>query len=135
MQDPVTLSAGCMYNCTYDLQVLLNIAVPGKARKPQRIRTMCWVLPEHGEVKVNTDGAARGIPSKGGAGAVFYSHDGQFLELLQLGFLLFLVSWLSVVLFWKVWNNDQAGVGRLPGLKQILFLLHKLSKLKRFHGP
>ncbi|KAF6169563.1 hypothetical protein GIB67_000836 [Kingdonia uniflora] len=36
-------------------------------------------LPNHGEIKINTDGAARGNPGKGGIGCIFRESEGKFL--------------------------------------------------------
>ncbi|KAF6158767.1 hypothetical protein GIB67_040281 [Kingdonia uniflora] len=44
-----------------------------------------WELPNHGEIKINTDGAARGNPGKGGIGCIFRDSDNKVLGSLSQG--------------------------------------------------
>ncbi|KAF6165317.1 hypothetical protein GIB67_042733 [Kingdonia uniflora] len=76
IKDVAFQSAGCMHNSSFDLQIISNLDVPTKARKPKRVRSVFWSLSEVGEVKVNSDGATLGNPGKGRAGVVFRASDG-----------------------------------------------------------
>ncbi|KAF6174396.1 hypothetical protein GIB67_034153 [Kingdonia uniflora] len=85
IQDAATLSVGCMHNCTFDLQIIAKLGFLSKVRKPSKVRSMYWSLPELGEVKINSDGAALGNPGKGGAGAVFRASDGEVVGVISVG--------------------------------------------------
>ncbi|KAF6148117.1 hypothetical protein GIB67_011892 [Kingdonia uniflora] len=56
------LTRGCMNNSLADLSFLHKIE-----------------LPNHGEIKINTDGAARGNPRKGSIGCIFRDSEGKIL--------------------------------------------------------
>ncbi|KAF6147588.1 hypothetical protein GIB67_035345 [Kingdonia uniflora] len=79
------LGVGSMQNCIFDLQIIAKLGVLSKVGKPSRVRSVYWSLPEPGEVKINTDGAALGNPGKGGAGAVFRVSDGEVLGAISVG--------------------------------------------------
>ncbi|KAF6165368.1 hypothetical protein GIB67_018812 [Kingdonia uniflora] len=49
------------------------------------VRSYFWALPEVGEIKVNTDGAAKGNPSKGGTGFIIRNHRGAVLMTVAMG--------------------------------------------------
>ncbi|KAF6145345.1 hypothetical protein GIB67_016806 [Kingdonia uniflora] len=44
-----------------------------------------WELPNHDEIKINTDEAARGNPGKGGIGCIFRDNEGKVLGYLVQG--------------------------------------------------
>ncbi|KAF6172162.1 hypothetical protein GIB67_003854 [Kingdonia uniflora] len=85
IQDAATLSVGGMQNCIFDLQIIAKLGVLSKARKPSRVRSVYWSLPEQGEVKINIDRAALGNPGKGGEGGVFRASDGEVLGAISVG--------------------------------------------------
>ncbi|KAF6135091.1 hypothetical protein GIB67_040402 [Kingdonia uniflora] len=73
------LTRGCMNNSLADLSILHKIGVPLHPRKQLKVASYFWELPNHGEIKINTDGAARGNPGKGGIGCIFRDREGKIL--------------------------------------------------------
>ncbi|KAF6137594.1 hypothetical protein GIB67_007452 [Kingdonia uniflora] len=84
IQDTATLSVGSMQNCIFDLQIIAKLGVLSKVRKPSRVRSVYWSLPESGEVKINTDGATLGNQGKGESGAIFRAPDGEVLGAISV---------------------------------------------------
>ncbi|KAF6138701.1 hypothetical protein GIB67_009895 [Kingdonia uniflora] len=60
-----------MKNSLADLSILHKIGVPLHPRKWVKVDSYFWELPNHGEIKINTDRAARGNPGKGSIGCNF----------------------------------------------------------------
>ncbi|KAF6134159.1 hypothetical protein GIB67_013556 [Kingdonia uniflora] len=67
IQETTFLSKAVMDNNQEDLNIICNLRVPCHPRKDMIVRSYFWALPEVGEIKVNTDGTAKGNPGKGGS--------------------------------------------------------------------
>ncbi|KAF6135569.1 hypothetical protein GIB67_015422 [Kingdonia uniflora] len=63
----------------------LSLRVPCHPRKDMIVRSYFWVLPEEGDVKINTDGASEGIPGKGGASFIIRNSRGVVLRTMAIG--------------------------------------------------
>ncbi|KAF6146819.1 hypothetical protein GIB67_018472 [Kingdonia uniflora] len=55
-----------IHNTQEDLNTVHVLRVPGQPRKETLIKSCFWDLPCMGQVKINTDGASKGNPGKGG---------------------------------------------------------------------
>ncbi|KAF6143229.1 hypothetical protein GIB67_039012 [Kingdonia uniflora] len=76
---------GRMYNNQSDLGILRSLGVPLHPSKSTVIKSCSWELPRKGEIKINTDGAARGNLGKGGIGCIFKDCKGNVFGTLAKG--------------------------------------------------
>ncbi|KAF6169567.1 hypothetical protein GIB67_000840 [Kingdonia uniflora] len=83
--DTAFLSKGRMYNNQSNLGILRSLGLPLHPSKSAVIKTCSWELPGKGEIKINTDGAARGNLGKGGIGCIFRDCKGNVLGTLAKG--------------------------------------------------
>ncbi|KAK2663018.1 hypothetical protein Ddye_001592 [Dipteronia dyeriana] len=60
-----------MHNCVDDLLILHRFVLCGRPGKAPIIKSVVWLPPAPGWIKVNTDGAVLGSPGVGGCGGVF----------------------------------------------------------------
>ncbi|KAF6142216.1 hypothetical protein GIB67_037134 [Kingdonia uniflora] len=60
IQDTVLLSPGIIFNCQSDLSILHSLHIPLHPGRSTAVKSCFWERPEKDEVKINTDGAARG---------------------------------------------------------------------------
>ncbi|KAF9604659.1 hypothetical protein IFM89_008990 [Coptis chinensis] len=68
-----------------DVEILNEWGIHMNAATTRR-RTHCiWIPPTISQVKLNTDGAARGNPGPGGFGVSFRYHNGNFLYVMGGG--------------------------------------------------
>ncbi|KAF6159379.1 hypothetical protein GIB67_032150 [Kingdonia uniflora] len=58
-----------------DQCILHSLGVPLHPSKHIVVKSCFWEPPQQGEIKINTDGAARGNPGKGGIGCIFRDSD------------------------------------------------------------
>ncbi|KAF6148381.1 hypothetical protein GIB67_025600 [Kingdonia uniflora] len=73
-------STGCMHNTQEDLNIVHVVRIPGRPRKETLIKSCFWELPSMGEVEINTDGALKGNPGKGGVGYIIRNCEGALLR-------------------------------------------------------
>ncbi|KAF6170149.1 hypothetical protein GIB67_038682 [Kingdonia uniflora] len=85
LHETALLSQGCMNNSLADLSILHKIGVPLHPGKWLKVFSCFWELPNHDEIKINTDGVARGNPGKGGIGCIFRDSEGKVLDTLTQG--------------------------------------------------
>ncbi|KAF6162880.1 hypothetical protein GIB67_021029 [Kingdonia uniflora] len=85
LHETTLLSQGCMNNSLADLSILHKIGVLLHSGKQLKVSSNFWELPNHDEIKINTDGAARGNPGKGGIGCIFRDSEGKVLGSLVQG--------------------------------------------------
>ncbi|KAF6151285.1 hypothetical protein GIB67_020607 [Kingdonia uniflora] len=83
--DTAFLSKGRMYSNQSDLGILRSLGVPLHPSKSTLIKSCSWELPRKGKIKINTDGAARGNPGKGGIGCIFRDCKGNVPGTLAKG--------------------------------------------------
>ncbi|KAF6143377.1 hypothetical protein GIB67_001321 [Kingdonia uniflora] len=65
IHDTAVLSSGFMFNNQSDLGILHCLGVAVHPCNHPMVKSCFWELPQKGEIKINTDGAARGNPGKG----------------------------------------------------------------------
>ncbi|KAK3204874.1 hypothetical protein Dsin_018920 [Dipteronia sinensis] len=65
------LGIGCMLNCVDDLLVLRQFGLSARPGKAPVIKSVVWLPPAPGWIKVNTDGVALGSPGVGSCRGVF----------------------------------------------------------------
>ncbi|KAF6159409.1 hypothetical protein GIB67_032180 [Kingdonia uniflora] len=75
-------SKGVMSNNIQELQIIKNLGVGCKQKKPPDIKTCYWLLPQIGEMKANCDGSSRGNPGRAGCGVVFRDHNAAIQGLM-----------------------------------------------------
>ena len=68
-----------MKNSVDDLCILRRIGILGRPSKAPKIIEVRWQTPSIFQVKINTDGAARGSPGVVGFGGIFRDHLGHVL--------------------------------------------------------
>ncbi|KAL6144814.1 hypothetical protein ACLB2K_055504 [Fragaria x ananassa] len=68
-----------MKNTVGELCILHRIGIKGRPSKAPKIVEVMWHVPFIYQVKLNTDGAARGSPGLAGFGGIFRDHLGQVL--------------------------------------------------------
>ncbi|KAF6149545.1 hypothetical protein GIB67_003693 [Kingdonia uniflora] len=68
-----------------DLGIHHSLCVPLHPCKRTVVKSCFWELPQKVEVKINTDGAARGNPGNGGISCIFRDCDGKVLRTLVKG--------------------------------------------------
>ncbi|KAL6205681.1 hypothetical protein ACLB2K_022935 [Fragaria x ananassa] len=73
------LSKGTMKNIVSELYILHRIGIKSRPSKAPKIIEVMWHVPSIYQVKLNTDGAARGSPGLAGFGGIFRDHLGQVL--------------------------------------------------------
>ncbi|KAL6218793.1 hypothetical protein ACLB2K_012002 [Fragaria x ananassa] len=73
------LSKGTMKNTVGELCILHRIGIKGRPSKAPKIVEVMWHVPSIYQVKLNTNGAARGSPGLAGFGDIFRDHLGQVL--------------------------------------------------------
>ncbi|KAF6148116.1 hypothetical protein GIB67_011891 [Kingdonia uniflora] len=74
-----------MNNSLADLSILHKISILLHPGKQLKVSTYFWELPIHDEIMINTDGAARGNPRKGGIRCIFNDSEGKVLGSLVQG--------------------------------------------------
>ncbi|KAK9930542.1 hypothetical protein M0R45_027578 [Rubus argutus] len=79
LQEINLLSKGTMKNSVDDLCILRRIGILGRPSKAPKIIEVIWQSPSVFQVKINTDGAARGSPGLAGFGGIFRDHLGRVL--------------------------------------------------------
>ncbi|KAF6145553.1 hypothetical protein GIB67_037586 [Kingdonia uniflora] len=79
------LSKAVMNNTTKDFSILYCLRVPCHPRQDINVRSCFWNLPEEGEVKINSDGASKGNPGKGGAGVIIRNCRGAIFQTMMVG--------------------------------------------------
>ncbi|KAF6162593.1 hypothetical protein GIB67_003139 [Kingdonia uniflora] len=79
------LSNGYMLNSQSDLGILHSLGVPLHPSKHIVVKSYFWELPQQGEIKINTDGVAKGNPVKESIGYIFRDSDGKVLGTLSKG--------------------------------------------------
>ncbi|KAK3204259.1 hypothetical protein Dsin_018305 [Dipteronia sinensis] len=67
------LGIGCMRNCVDDLLILRCFGLRGRPTKTQVIKSVIWLPPALGWIKINTDSAALSSPSTRGCEGVFHN--------------------------------------------------------------
>ncbi|KAF6163127.1 hypothetical protein GIB67_024991 [Kingdonia uniflora] len=72
------------YNQT-DLGILRCLGVAVHSCKHPLVKSFFWELPRIREIKINTDGVAKGNPSKGGIGCIFRDCNGKVMGTLSKG--------------------------------------------------
>ncbi|KAF6163956.1 hypothetical protein GIB67_041204 [Kingdonia uniflora] len=83
IHDSAVLSTGLMFNNHSDLGILHHLGVAVQSSKNPLVKSFFWVLPRIGEIKINTNGAAKGNPGKGGIGCIFHDSNGNVLGTLS----------------------------------------------------
>ncbi|KAF6143323.1 hypothetical protein GIB67_039106 [Kingdonia uniflora] len=79
------ITLGYMNNSLADLSILHKIGVPLHPGIKLKVSSYFWELPNHDEIKINSDKAARGNPRKGGIGCIFRDSEGKVLSSLVQG--------------------------------------------------
>ncbi|KAF6173866.1 hypothetical protein GIB67_039817 [Kingdonia uniflora] len=79
------LSTSLMHNSQSDLSILRCLGVAVNSCKHPMVKSCYWELPRIGEIKINTDGVAKGNPRKGGIGCIFRDCNGCVLGTLSKG--------------------------------------------------
>ncbi|KAF6174510.1 hypothetical protein GIB67_004704 [Kingdonia uniflora] len=85
IQDCAALSTSFMFNTQIELGILHCLGVDVHACKHPLVKSCYWELPRIGEIKINTDGAAKGNPGKGGIGCIYRDCNGNVLGTLTKG--------------------------------------------------
>ncbi|KAF6171440.1 hypothetical protein GIB67_031766 [Kingdonia uniflora] len=85
IHDSVVLSTGLIFNNQSDLGILHRLGVAVHPNKHPLAKSCFWELPRIGEIKINTDGAAKGNLGKGGIGCIFRDCNGNVLGTLSKG--------------------------------------------------
>ncbi|KAF6141226.1 hypothetical protein GIB67_024310 [Kingdonia uniflora] len=85
IQDYAALSTSLMFNTQIELGILHYLGVDVYASKHPLVKSCYWELPRIGEIKINTDGAAKGNPGKGGIGCIYRDCNGNVLGTLAKG--------------------------------------------------
>ncbi|KAF6157079.1 hypothetical protein GIB67_041540 [Kingdonia uniflora] len=88
IHDSAPLSTGLMLNNQSDLGILHRLSVAAHSSKHPLVKSFFWELPRIGELKINTDVAAKGNPDKGGIGYIFCDRNGNVLGTLSKGLVL-----------------------------------------------
>ncbi|KAK3188738.1 hypothetical protein Dsin_028299 [Dipteronia sinensis] len=73
VSDANLLEIGCIRNCMDDLMILWYFGLRGRLVKAPIIKSVIWLPPAPGLIKVDTDSAALSSPGVGGLGGVFCS--------------------------------------------------------------
>ncbi|KAM5549758.1 hypothetical protein ABKV19_000926 [Rosa sericea] len=68
---------GIMRNSVDELCIFSALGISGRASRTHQIREVNWHAPCAFQLKVNTDGAARGTPGLAGYGGIFRDHLGN----------------------------------------------------------
>ncbi|XP_062024349.1 uncharacterized protein LOC133740388 [Rosa rugosa] len=68
---------GIMRNSVDELCIFSALRISGRASRSHQIREVNWHAPCAFQLKVNTDGAARGTPGLAGYGGIFRDHLGN----------------------------------------------------------
>ncbi|KAF6156545.1 hypothetical protein GIB67_000010 [Kingdonia uniflora] len=76
---------GYMLNSQSDLGILHSLGVPLHPSNHIVVKSCFGELPQQGEIKINTDRAARGNPGKKGICCIFRDNDGKVLGTLSKG--------------------------------------------------
>ncbi|KAF6169119.1 hypothetical protein GIB67_038616 [Kingdonia uniflora] len=74
-----------MFNTQIELGILHCLGVDVHASKHPLVKSCYWELPRIGEIKINTDGAAKENPGKGGIGCIYRDCNGNVLGTLSKG--------------------------------------------------
>ncbi|KAF6134486.1 hypothetical protein GIB67_003721 [Kingdonia uniflora] len=85
LHETIFLSQGYMHNSQSDQSILHSLGVPLHPGNQFVVSSYFGELPNHGEIKINTDGAARENPGKGGIGCIFRDNDNKVLGSLSQG--------------------------------------------------
>ncbi|KAF6172407.1 hypothetical protein GIB67_025912 [Kingdonia uniflora] len=85
IRETVVLSSGFMYNNQTDMSIVHCLGVAVRPCYHPMVKSYFWELPQKDEIKINTDGAARGNHGKGGIGCIFRNSDGKVLGSLLKG--------------------------------------------------
>ncbi|KAF6168093.1 hypothetical protein GIB67_011478, partial [Kingdonia uniflora] len=85
IQDSAVLSTSLMHNNQTDLGILHCLGVAVHSCKHPLVKSCFWELPRIGEIKINSDGAAKGNPGKGGIGCIFRDCNGKVMGTLTKG--------------------------------------------------
>ncbi|KAF6145199.1 hypothetical protein GIB67_041394 [Kingdonia uniflora] len=85
IQDCAALSTSLLFNTQIELGILHCLGVDVHASKHPLVKSCYWELPRIGEIKINTDGAAKGNPGKGGIGCIYRDCNGNVLGTLAKG--------------------------------------------------
>ena len=67
---------GTMCNSVDELCLFHSLGIHGRSMKAPQIHEVTWLTPHAFQVKVNTDGAARGSPGLAGCGGIFRDNLG-----------------------------------------------------------
>ncbi|XP_061999298.1 uncharacterized protein LOC133716631 [Rosa rugosa] len=70
---------GIMRNSVDELCIFSALGISGRASRTHQIHEVNWLAPCAFQLKVNTDGAARGTPGLAGYGGIFRDHLGNFM--------------------------------------------------------
>ncbi|XP_062020702.1 uncharacterized protein LOC133737096 [Rosa rugosa] len=70
---------GIMRNSVDELCIFSALGISGRASRTHQIHEVNWLAPSAFQLKVYTDGAARGTPRLAGYGGIFRDHLGNFM--------------------------------------------------------
>ncbi|KAF6148922.1 hypothetical protein GIB67_014293 [Kingdonia uniflora] len=85
IHETAMLSTSLMHNSLSDLGILRCLGVAVHSCKHPMVKSCYWEHPRIGEIKINTDGATKGNPRKGGIGCIFRDCNGCVLGTLSKG--------------------------------------------------
>ncbi|KAF6145621.1 hypothetical protein GIB67_018727 [Kingdonia uniflora] len=79
IHETAMLSTSLMHNSQSDLGILRCLCVAVHSCKYPMVKSCYWELPQIGEIKITTDGAAKENPGKRGIGCIFRDYNGCVL--------------------------------------------------------
>ncbi|KAF9605181.1 hypothetical protein IFM89_014294 [Coptis chinensis] len=74
-----TLSTAHTHNSLQELEITRTWGLSMRPTTAPRVQQGIWLPPAYGQIKINTDGAAKGNPGQAGYGSAFKDQDGNFL--------------------------------------------------------